>query len=89
MTSPANLALIVGSPQSKLLSAFFSIQALKGSYQNAKQAQEAYEKGNNTEAAKYATEAALGIGVAYGAGKHAVKDIPVPAPVRNFMENEE
>ena len=88
MTSPANLALVVGAPESKLLSAFFSIQALKGSYANAKQAQEAYNKGQNQEAIKYATEAALGLGVAGLAGHHAVKDIPVPEPVRKFVADE-
>lgn len=88
MTSPANLALMVGAPESKLLSAFFSMQALKGSYRNAQEAQDAYLKGNNTEAIKYATEALLGAGIAGLAGHHAVKDIPVPEPIRKFVADE-
>ena len=89
MTSPANLALMVGAPESKLLSAFFSMQALKGSYRNAQEAQDAYLKGNNTEAIKYATEALLGAGIAGLAGHHAVKDVPVPEGVKDFVKSEE
>ena len=78
LTSPANLALIAGAPESKLLSAFFSVQALRGSYRTAEEAMDAYAKGNNPDAARYATEALLGAGMAGLAGHHAVKDIPVP-----------
>ena len=88
MTSPANLALIAGAPESKLLSGLFAIQALNGSYKDAGAARDAYLKGNNAEAAKYATEAALGLGIAGLAGHHAVKDIPVPEPVRKFVADE-
>jgi hypothetical protein len=78
MTSPANLALIAGAPESKLLSGFFAVQALSGSFRSAQEAQEAYLKGNNPDAARYATQAALGLGVAGLAGAHAIKDVPSP-----------
>lgn len=76
MTSPVNAALALGAPESKILSAFFTVQALRGSYKDATAAREAYERGNNAEAARYATEALLGAGVAGLAGSHAYKGLP-------------
>lgn len=89
LTSPANLALMAGAPQSKVLSSFFAMQAMRGAYKSAQEAQDAYIKGNNQEAAKYATEALLNAGMAGFAGHHAVKDIPVPEPVKQFARSEE
>lgn len=73
MTTPANLGLIAVAPESKLLSAYFAIQALRGSYKNAQEAEKAYKAGNNKDAAQYATESLLGAGVATAAGAHAVR----------------
>ena len=78
LTTPANIALIAGAPESKLLSAFFAVQALTGAYRSADAAMDAYVKGNNPDAARYATQAALGLGVAGLAGAHAIKDVPSP-----------
>ena len=76
MTSPANLALIAAAPESKILSAYFALQALRGSYKDAKSAEEAFRKGNNTEAIEYATKAGLGAATAGLAGAHAYKGLP-------------
>lgn len=89
LTSPANIALMIAAPESKILSALFTIQALRGSYKDANAAREAYLKGNNQEATRYATQAALGAGVGALAGAHAVKDIPVPEGVKEFAKSEE
>jgi hypothetical protein len=88
MTSPENLALMLGAPQSKILSALFSVQALRGSYKSEQEAEKAFKEGKNEEATKYVTEALLGLGVAGLAGHHAVKDIPVPEPVKALMADE-
>jgi hypothetical protein len=88
MTSPENLALMVAAPESKLLSALFATQAMRGSYKSVQEAQKAYEQGNNQEATEKVTEALLGLGVAGLAGTHAVRDIPVPEPVKAFMKDE-
>ena len=89
LTSPQNAALAIAAPESKLLSALFSVQALSGAYKDATAARQAYLQGNNKEAARYATEAALGTGMAGAAGAHALSDVPVPAPVKDFLGNEE
>ncbi len=77
MLTPANIALMLTAPQSKLLSAYFAVQAAKGSYQSAKAAEKAFKEGKNKEAAQYATESLLGLGVAGVAGAHAVKGTAV------------
>ena len=87
MTSPANMALMLGAPESKILSGIFATQAMRGSYSDAKAAQKAFEAGNNPEAIKYATQALLGLGVGALAGKHAYKGLP--EGVRTQLASEE
>jgi len=88
LTSPANLALMITAPESKIMSGLFAIQALHGSYKDVEEARRAYREGRNAEASKYATQAILNLGIAGLAGHHAVKDIPVPEPVKAFMKDE-
>ena len=78
LTSPANLALMIAAPESKIMSGLFAIQALHGSYKDIEEARKAYREGRNAEASKYATQAVLNLGIAGLAGHHAVKDIPIP-----------
>ena len=85
LTSPANLALMITAPESKIMSGLFAIQSLHGSYKDVEEARE----GRNAEASKYATQAVLNLGIAGLAGHHAVKDIPVPEGVKDFVKSEE
>lgn len=81
MTTPLSAALLIAAPQSKLMSAFFTLQALRGSYKDAQAAADAYKKGNNEEATKYVTESLLGAAVAGAAGAHAAEGVlPKPRP---------
>ncbi len=88
LTTPANLALMILAPESKIMSGLFAIQSLHGSYKDVEEARKAYREGRNAEASKYATQAILNLGIAGLAGHHAVKDIPVPEPVKAFMKDE-
>ena len=78
LTSPANLALMITAPESKIMSGLFAIQSLHGSYKDVEEARKAYREGRNAEASKYATQAVLNLGVAGLAGAHAIKDVPSP-----------
>jgi hypothetical protein len=78
LTSPANLALMIAAPESKIMSGLFAIQALHGSYKDIEEARKAYREGRNAEASKYATQAVLNLGIAGLAGAHAIKDVPSP-----------
>lgn len=91
LTSPANTALLLTAPESKLMSAFFATQALRGSYQDAKAAAEAYRNGNNEEATKYATESVLGGAMGLAAGAHATSGVKLPAgaPRPEYLPPEE
>jgi hypothetical protein len=89
LTSPSNLALMIAAPESKIMSGLFAIQALHGSYKDIEEARKAYREGRNAEASKYATQAVLNLGIAGLAGHHAVKDIPVPEGVKDFVKSEE
>ena len=89
LTSPANLALMIAAPESKIMSGLFAIQALHGSYKDIEEARKAYREGRNAEASKYATQAVLNLGIAGLAGHHAVKDIPIPEGVKDFVKSEE
>jgi len=89
LTSPANLALMITAPESKIMSGLFAIQSLHGSYKDVEEARKAYREGRNAEASKYATQAVLNLGIAGLAGHHAVKDIPVPEGVKDFVKSEE
>ena len=78
MTTPLNLGLAIGAPESKLLSAFFAMQAMKGTYRDVKSAAEAYEHGNNAEAVRFCHAGWLK-GRCNGwsiAGAHAYKGLP-------------
>jgi GGDEF domain-containing protein len=72
LSTPENIALMLAAPESKILSAYFAAQAGKGAYDSAEAAHDAFVKGNNPDAAKYATEAGLTALVAAVAGKHAL-----------------
>ena len=76
MTSPANAALMLGAPESKILSGIFATQAMKGSFRDAQSAKTAFEAGHNEEAMNYVTQALLGAGIAGLAGTHAYKGLP-------------
>ena len=89
MSSPVNAALMLGAPESKLLSGFFAVQAMRGSFRDAQSAKKAFEGGKNEEATQYLTQALLGAGIGTLAGAHAAKDIPIPEPVKRFVANEE
>jgi hypothetical protein len=89
LTTPANLALMILAPESKIMSGLFAIQSLHGSYKDVEEARKAYREGRNAEASKYATQAILNLGIAGLAGHHAVKDIPVPEGVKDFVKSEE
>jgi hypothetical protein len=56
MTTPLNVGLALGAPESKLLSAYFAIQAMRGSFRDAQAAAQAFKEGKNADAAKYVTE---------------------------------
>ena len=73
MTTPTNIGLLLAAPESKVMSAYFALQAARGGYHDAKAAEKAYREGNNKEAAEYATQSFLGATVAGTAGAHAVK----------------
>lgn len=89
MTSPMNMGSMAAAPESQLLGALFTMQALTGTYKSAQAARQAHLQGNNTLAAQYATEALLGLGTAGLAGRHAMGDVPLPEPLGNFLRNEE
>ena len=74
LSTPANLGLMVTAPESKLLSAYFAIQAGRGAYKDAGEAAKAYKEGRNQDAARYLTQAVLGAGTAAVAGTHASYD---------------
>jgi 2'-5' RNA ligase len=59
LTTPANLALVMGTPELKPLTALFAAQAAQGTYQTADQAYQAFRAGKNPEGMKLATEAGL------------------------------
>jgi hypothetical protein len=77
LLTPANLMLMLTAPESKLLSAFFATQAMRGSYRDAKEAEKDFKEGKNKEAAQYITQSLLGLGVAGLAGSHAVRGTAV------------
>ncbi len=87
MTSPANMALMLGAPESKILSGIFSVQALRGSYKDAQSAKKSFDEGKNEEAIKYVTQALLGAGVGALAGTHAYKGLP--EGIRTRLASEE
>jgi 8-oxo-dGTP pyrophosphatase MutT (NUDIX family) len=68
-----NLSPRVIQGVSAALSGVFAAQAAHGTYKDAKTAYQAYLQGNNRVAAESATNAALNLGAALFAGKHAVK----------------
>lgn len=88
MTSPAGIGLAVAAPESKLLSALFTVQALRGSYKDVNAARQAYLEGNNREAAQLATQALLGAGVAAAAGTHAASELSLPEPAGKLLQSE-
>ena len=77
MSTPENLGLMVAMPESKVLSAFFALQSATGAYKDTQDARQAYHDGRNKDAAKLATQAVLGAGMAGMAGPHAVKGTPL------------
>ena len=87
MTSPANAALMLAAPESKILSGIFAAQAMKGSFRDAQSAKTAFEAGHNEEAMNYVTQALLGAGIAGLAGTHAYKGLP--EGVRTKLGSEE
>jgi len=76
LTSPANAALMLAAPESKILSGIFATQAMRGSFRNAAEAKKAFDAGKNEEAMNYVTQALLGAGIAGVAGAHAYKGLP-------------
>lgn len=74
LTTPANLALLAVAPEAKPVSAFFALQAARGSYDTAEAGYQAWRRGENPEAAKYLTESGLSAAIAGMAGTHALKD---------------
>jgi len=87
MQTPANMALMLGAPESKILSGIFATQAMRGSFRDAKAAKTAFDAGNNEEAMKYVTQALLGAGIAGLAGSHAYTGLP--EGVRTKLGSEE
>jgi hypothetical protein len=77
LTSPANIALMIASPESKILSGLFAMQALHGSYKTAQEAKKAYMEGRNQDAIRLATQALLNAGIGTLAGTHALKGTPL------------
>jgi GGDEF domain-containing protein len=87
MQTPANMALMLGAPESKILSGIFATQAMRGSFRDAKAAKAAFDAGNNQEAMSYVTQALLGAGIAGVAGAHAYGGLP--EGVRSRLASEE
>lgn len=77
MSTPVNMGLMVAMPESKVLSAFFALQSATGAYRDTQDARQAYHEGRNKDAARLATQAVLGAGMAGMAGTHAVKGTPL------------
>ena len=77
LTSPANMALMIASPESKIFSGLFAMQALHGSYKTAQEAKKAYMEGRNQDAIRLATQALLNAGIGTLAGTHALKGTPL------------
>ena len=77
MTTPANLALMATIPESKIMSAFFALQAAQGAYKDAGAAKDAFLAGKNEDAARLATQAILSGGMAGLAGTHAISGTPL------------
>lgn len=73
LSTPENIALMMAAPESKILTGFFATQAAKGSYDSAQAAHDAFVRGDNEEAARYATDAGLNALVAGIAGYHATR----------------
>lgn len=91
-TTPANLTLLATAPESKVMTAFFTAQAAKGTYDTAEEAYKAHLKGQNPAALKLATEAGLNglMGLAGAAhlvgGLHVPGPEHLPAPVRESLD---
>ena len=83
MTTPAQIGALALLPSSRVLSAFFAAQAAKGAYQDSAAAYDAYKKGQNREATRFATEAGLGAAAA-ALGAHGAGSEPLYPPPRGY-----
>lgn len=79
LTTPQNIGLLLAAPEWKIISAYFAGHAFYDSQRLAKQAEEAWKKGDKKAAADYATQAMLTAGLGGAAGAHAVADVRLPA----------